>query len=80
MLLFFLNHYLLYTGSESSQDEKGAAAIIMTQLDGFLKGVPVQFTEYQNQESDTFLSYFKTGLKYKVRHKSWLLNYLFKQK
>lgn len=61
--------YLLYTGHESSQDEKGAAAIIMTQIDDSLGGAPVQFTEYPNQESDIFLSYFKTGLRYKVRQK-----------
>lgn len=48
-------------------DERGAGAIIMTQMDDFLGGVPRQFTEFQNQESVTFMSYFKTGVRYKVR-------------
>lgn len=39
----------------------------MTQLDDCLHGVPRQFTEYQDQESVTFLSYFKTGIIYKVK-------------
>lgn len=53
-------------GNESSQDEKGAAAIFTTQLDDFLGGGPVQFREVQNNESITFLGYFKSGIKYKV--------------
>lgn len=47
-------------------DERGAAAILMTQLDDFLAGAPRQFTEFQNQESLTFLGYFKSGIRYKV--------------
>ncbi|XP_054458260.1 scinderin like a [Anoplopoma fimbria] len=53
-------------GEESSQDERGCAAIFMTQLDAFLGGAPIQFTEFQNEESLTFLSYFKSGMKYKA--------------
>ncbi|KAM8875847.1 scinderin like a [Spinachia spinachia] len=54
-----------WLGKEASQDEKGCAAIFMTQLDTHLKGAPIQFTEYQNNESVTFLGYFKSGIKYK---------------
>lgn len=57
---------LLLLGSESSQDEMGAAAIFTTQLDDFLGGAPVQFREVQDNESLTFLGYFKSGVKYQV--------------
>ncbi|KAK5906636.1 hypothetical protein CesoFtcFv8_004564 [Champsocephalus esox] len=52
-------------GDETSQDERGAAAIFMIQEDDFLHGAPIQFTEFQNQESNSFLSYFKYGITYK---------------
>ncbi|KAM7410585.1 hypothetical protein PAMA_001831 [Pampus argenteus] len=54
-----------WTGEAASQDERGGAAIFMTQLDDFLGGSPRQFTEFQNHESVTFLGYFKSGIKYK---------------
>uniref|UniRef100_A0A7N8WWS4 Scinderin like a n=1 Tax=Mastacembelus armatus TaxID=205130 RepID=A0A7N8WWS4_9TELE len=54
-----------WIGNEASQDERGSAAIYMTQLDDFLRGAPRQYSEFQNQESLTFLGYFKSGIKYK---------------
>uniref|UniRef100_A0A671RGX1 Advillin-like n=1 Tax=Sinocyclocheilus anshuiensis TaxID=1608454 RepID=A0A671RGX1_9TELE len=49
----------------SSQDEQGAAAIYVTQLDEYLGGSPVQHREVQGCESAKFKSYFKNGLIYK---------------
>uniref|UniRef100_A0A8D3BUS1 Villin like n=1 Tax=Scophthalmus maximus TaxID=52904 RepID=A0A8D3BUS1_SCOMX len=56
-------HY--WIGNSSSQDEQGAAAIYVTQLDEFLGGSPVQHREVQGSESPRFRSYFKNGLIYK---------------
>nr|XP_015815194.2 advillin [Nothobranchius furzeri]XP_015815195.2 advillin [Nothobranchius furzeri] len=56
-------HY--WIGSESSQDEQGAAAVYTIQLDEFLGSTPVQYREVQNYESDTFRGYFKQGIIYK---------------
>ncbi|KAM4548281.1 scinderin like a [Odontesthes bonariensis] len=54
-----------WIGDEASKDESGAAAIFITQLDDHLRGAAIQFNEFQNQESITFLGYFKSGIKYK---------------
>ncbi|KAM3866404.1 scinderin like b [Diretmus argenteus] len=54
----------MWMGDECSQDESGAAAIFASQLDEFLGGGPVQFREVQNNESITFVGYFKSGIKY----------------
>lgn len=53
-------------GDESSQDERGAAAIFTVQMDEHLQGKAVQHREVQGHESPTFLGYFKSGIKYKV--------------
>ncbi|XP_077100726.1 advillin isoform X2 [Siphateles boraxobius] len=57
-------HY--WIGNTSSQDEQGAAAIYVTQLDEYLDGSPVQYREVQGCESAKFKSYFKSGLIYKT--------------
>ncbi|KAM9839452.1 villin-1 [Aulostomus maculatus] len=56
-------HY--WIGNTSSQDEQGAAAIYVTQLDEYLGGSPVQHREVQGSESPRFRGYFKNGLIYK---------------
>ncbi|XP_036376713.1 advillin [Megalops cyprinoides] len=56
-------HY--WIGNASSQDEQGAAAIYVTQLDEFLGGSPIQHREVQGCESSKFQSYFKNGIVYK---------------
>ncbi|XP_076003364.1 advillin [Genypterus blacodes] len=56
-------HYWL--GSQSSQDEQGAAAVYAIQLDEFLGSSPIQHREMQNHESDAFKGLFKQGIIYK---------------
>lgn len=56
-------HY--WIGHDSSQDEQGAAAFYVTQMDDALGGDPVQHREVQGHESDAFKSYFKKGIIYK---------------
>lgn len=53
-------HY--WIGKDSSQDEQGAAALYVTQLDNALRGNPVQHREVQGHESETFQSYFRNGI------------------
>jgi len=53
-------HY--WIGNNSSQDEQGAAALYVTQLDNALRGSPVQHREVQGHESETFQSYFRNGI------------------
>ncbi|KAM9814016.1 advillin [Neosynchiropus ocellatus] len=57
-------HY--WIGSQSSQDEQGAAAVYTIQLDEFLGSTPVQHREVQGHESDVFKGYFKHGIIYKT--------------
>uniref|UniRef100_A0A3Q2YDS7 Advillin n=1 Tax=Hippocampus comes TaxID=109280 RepID=A0A3Q2YDS7_HIPCM len=60
-------HYDIHfwIGSQSSQDEQGAAAVYTAQLDDYLGSTPVQHREVQEHESDVFRGYFKQGIIYK---------------
>ncbi|MGH0162055.1 UNVERIFIED_CONTAM: hypothetical protein FKN15_072310 [Acipenser sinensis] len=62
--LSFDVHY--WIGSQSSQDEQGATAILVTQLDNYLGGSPIQYREVQDCESVKFKSYFKNGIVFNV--------------
>ena len=53
-----------WLGSESSQDERGAAALLTVELDQFLGDLPTQFRECQGSESREFLQLFKNGVRY----------------
>ncbi|XP_058039273.1 villin-like protein [Ahaetulla prasina] len=56
-------HY--WIGRDATQDEQGAAAFYITQMDDSLGGRPVQHREVQGHESAAFKSYFKKGIIYK---------------
>ncbi|CAK8696042.1 unnamed protein product [Clavelina lepadiformis] len=54
----------MWIGSESSQDEYGACAILTTQLDDEYGGAPIQHRETQGYESALFMGYFRPAIKY----------------
>ncbi|NXY53621.1 CAPG protein, partial [Callaeas wilsoni] len=51
-------------GRDSSQDERGACALLSTQLSLLLGERPVTHREVQGNESDLFMDYFPHGLTY----------------
>lgn len=53
-----------WLGSQTTQDEAGAAAIMTIQLDDKLNGAPIQHREVQDHESQLFLGYYKNGIRY----------------
>uniref|UniRef100_A0A8B9LZ23 Villin-like n=1 Tax=Astyanax mexicanus TaxID=7994 RepID=A0A8B9LZ23_ASTMX len=53
-------HY--WIGNGSSQDEQGAAAIYVTQLDEYLGGSPVQHRDVQGYESAKFRGHFTQNI------------------
>lgn len=57
-------HLHLWMGRDSSQDERGACALLSTQLSSLLGERPVTHREVQGNESDLFMDYFPRGLTY----------------
>ena len=53
-----------WLGDDSSQDERGAAALLTVELDQLLGDLPTQFRECQGCESTEFLQLFKNGVRY----------------
>lgn len=53
-----------WLGLDSSQDERGAAAILTTQMDEHLGGGPVQYRQIEGYESLSFMELFPKGVKY----------------
>lgn len=64
-----------WLGLESSQDERGAAAILTAQMDDYLGGGPVQYREIQEHESAPFMALFRNGVKYMVYLTCYIIGY-----
>jgi gelsolin len=60
----FSSDIYYWSGSASTQDEVGAAAILTVQLDDALGGAPVQHKETQDHESQNFLALFQPSIRY----------------
>lgn len=59
-----LQDIYMWQGKESSQDERGACAMLCVMLDDELGGKPIQHREEQGFESSKFMSYFKPAIQY----------------
>ncbi|XP_028156958.1 gelsolin-like [Ostrinia furnacalis] len=53
-----------WLGSKTTQDKKGAAAILTVTLDDMLSGRAVHHREIQGHESSQFLGYFQPAIRY----------------
>ncbi|OXB53704.1 hypothetical protein ASZ78_003277 [Callipepla squamata] len=57
-------HLHLWIGRDASRDERGACALLSTQLNALLGERPVTHREAQGHESDEFMGYFPCGITY----------------
>ncbi|XP_065601110.1 macrophage-capping protein [Cyrtonyx montezumae] len=57
-------HLHLWIGRDASRDERGACALLSTQLNALLGERPVTHREVQGHESDEFMAYFPRGITY----------------